>query len=137
MKNITSSVVLRLLEIAQAGLVDYWDLWFRPMPPQCQQNIKTALDRKTLKMKDKPPALTLKNLTGAFLVLLFGLGFSFLAFICELIISISNSHIHRLQKAASNSVNTAENTQDNPAVNAEVKNDDQEMNALNISVEIN
>lgn len=103
------------------------------MPPQCQQYIKTAktLDRKTLKTKDESPALTLKNLTGAFIVLLLGFSFSFLTFFCELIISIPNRHSRRLQKAGTNSANTAENTQINPAVNTEVENNSLEKNAVN------
>jgi hypothetical protein len=42
----------------QAGLIDYWDVWFRPMPPQCQENIKSykPIDSKALKTKDKSPA---------------------------------------------------------------------------------
>lgn len=121
----------RLLEIVEAGLVDYWDVWFRPMPPQCQQNIKSAkpVDSKTLKKKDKPPALTLRNLTGAFIVLLIGLSFSFLTFLGELIISIPNRQSR--QKAGSISVNVVENTRDEAAVNDEMENDIQDMNTLN------
>jgi hypothetical protein len=59
----------------QGGLVDYWDVWFRPMPPQCQGNIKSVNppNTKNLKTNNKSPALTLRNLTGAFIVLCFGL----------------------------------------------------------------
>ena len=89
----------------QAGLIDYWDVWFRPMPPQCQENIKSykPIDSKALKTKDKSPALTFKNLTGAFIVLLFGLSLSFLTFLCELIISIPKRHTRRFKKGGRNS----------------------------------
>jgi len=69
-------------------------------------------------MNDKPPALTLRNLTGAFIVLLFGLGISFLAFLCELIISLPNLHNRLLKKVQSDSVNFDKNTQVKPSVNA-------------------
>jgi ionotropic glutamate receptor len=120
--------------MAQAGLFDYWELLFRPVPPQCQENIKTAkpVEHKFLKTKDKSPALTLKNMTGAFIVLLFGLGFSFLTFLCELIISFPKRHTRRFQKAGSNSVNA-----NKVGVNGEMENDIQEINKLNESIEIN
>jgi hypothetical protein len=57
--------LLRLLELQQTGLIDYWDLWFRPMPPQCTGNVHSA--KQMPKNKLKP--LSLKNLTGAFLVI--------------------------------------------------------------------
>ncbi len=86
----------------QTGLIDYWDLWFRPMPLQCLDNIKSVYkpqNSKTLKMKNRPPALTLKNLTGAFIVLLLGFSLSFLAFLCERIISIPIRRSRQLQKS--------------------------------------
>jgi ionotropic glutamate receptor len=130
----------RLLEIMQAGLIVYWDVWFRPMSPQCQENIKSykPIDSKTLKTKDNSPALTFKNLTGAFIVLLFGLSLSFLTFLCELIISIPNRHTRRFQKGGSNSANLAGNTRNKPsAINNQVENDIQEVNALNHTDKIN
>ncbi|KAK4030531.1 hypothetical protein OUZ56_023775 [Daphnia magna] len=57
----------------------YWDIWFRPMPGQCIENIKSGYSMP----KNKHPPLSLKNLTGAFLVLLIGLCLSFLAFLGE------------------------------------------------------
>ncbi|EFX87008.1 hypothetical protein DAPPUDRAFT_235855 [Daphnia pulex] len=119
----TKTVNQGLLEIMQAGLVDYWDVWFRPMPPQCQGNIKSSVNpsgSKTLKMNNKPPALTISNLTGAFAVLLFGLGVSFLVFLCELIISISNRHNRLLRNARDNSVKIVKNARSKPKINAEV-----------------
>jgi hypothetical protein len=119
--------------MAQAGLFDYWELWFRPVPPQCQENIQTArtVDHKFMKTKDKPPALTFKNLTGAFIVLLLGLSLSFFTFLCELITTIPKQHKGRFQKAEINSVNAEENTQDMPVVNAEVENESLENSAFN------
>lgn len=111
--------IQRLLEIMQAGLVDYWDVWFRPMPPQCQGNIKSSVNpsgSKTLKNNNKSPALTISNLTGAFAVLLFGLSISFLVFLCELIISISisNRHNRLLRNARDNSVKLAKMLETSP-----------------------
>ena len=70
-------------------------------------------------MHDKKPALTLRNLTGAFIVLLFGFSLSFLVFLCEQLISLPNRHIRRLQEPRSNTKNFAKNTE----VDAEVGND--------------
>lgn len=129
----------RLLEIMQAGLIDYWDVWFRPMPPQCQENIKSfkPIDNKALKTKEKSPALTFKNLTGAFIVLLFGLSLSFLIFLCELIISIPKRHTRRFKKGGSNSANLAGNTRNKPSAINKVENDIQEMDASNHTDNIN
>ncbi len=74
------------MEIQQIGVVDFWDTWFRPMPPQC--NGKPQSGNK----KTKLSPLSLKNLTGAFLVLLVGLSLSLWAFVCEKIISIRERH---------------------------------------------
>jgi hypothetical protein len=70
------------LELQQTGLIDHWDTWFRPMPPQC--NGKPPMESK----KKKQLPLSLKNLTGAFVVLLVGLSLSFLAFLFEKIMSL-------------------------------------------------
>jgi hypothetical protein len=70
----------------QIGIIDYWDTWFRPMPPQCNgepQSEKTNPNNKVSR-------LNLKNLTGAFVVLLVGLSLSLLTFLCEIIISKLN-----------------------------------------------
>jgi hypothetical protein len=75
------------LEIQQIGLVDFWDSWFRPMPPQCDGKPQSGNKKK----KTTTP-LSLKNLTGAFLVLLVGLSLSLLAYLCEKIISIYERH---------------------------------------------
>ncbi|XP_046449181.1 ionotropic receptor 93a-like [Daphnia pulex] len=72
-----------LLELMQIGLIDHWDTWFRPMPPQC--NGKPPNGNKTKKLSP----LSLKNLTGAFLVLLVGLSLSILVFLIEKINSVS------------------------------------------------
>ena len=67
----------------QIGLIDYWDSWFRPMPPQC--NGKPPNENGS--QGNKLTRLTLKNLTGAFIVLSVGLNLSLLAFLCEMLIS--------------------------------------------------
>ncbi|EFX87003.1 hypothetical protein DAPPUDRAFT_312492 [Daphnia pulex] len=105
----TKTVNQGMLELMQTGIIDYWDLWFRPMPLQCLDNIKSVYkppNSKTLKMKNRPPALTLKNLTGAFIVLSLGFSLSFLAFLCEQIISISIRRSRQLQKSRSHTGNS-------------------------------
>lgn len=106
----------------QTGIIDHWDLWFRPMPLQCQGNIKSVdkpKSSKTLKMKNRPPALSLKNLTGAFIVLLIGFSLSFLAFLCEQIVSIPNRHNRRLEKTK------GDKFEQEPVVNVEIEVDTQ------------
>nr|CAH0100778.1 unnamed protein product [Daphnia galeata] len=74
----TKSINQGILELQQTGINDIWDLWFRPMPPQC--NGKPVQSPKTEK---KLSPLSLKNLSGAFLLLAFGLSLSFLVFLIE------------------------------------------------------
>ncbi|EFX82352.1 hypothetical protein DAPPUDRAFT_241436 [Daphnia pulex] len=59
----TPTISQGLLELMQIGLIDHWDTWFRPMPPQC--NGKPQSGNKT---KKTTTPLSLKNLTGAFLL---------------------------------------------------------------------
>ena len=68
-------------------------------------------------MKNRPPALSLKNLTGAFIVLLFGFSLSLLAFLCEQIISVSYRHSRRLEK------NKGDKIEQESTVNVEVEVD--------------
>ena len=72
-------IIKRIVELQENGLFGYWDLWFRTMPHKCIENIKET--------KDKNQPLSLKNLTGAFIVLAAGLSLSFLAFIHEQIMA--------------------------------------------------
>lgn len=67
------------MELRQSGLMDYWDLRFHPSSP-CTANTKSGY-------KKAETSISLKNLTGAFVVLLIGFSLSFLAFLCELIFS--------------------------------------------------
>ena len=76
--------MFRILELHQIGLVDFWDTWFRPMPPQCNGKPQQNVNKK----KNKVMPLSLNNLTGAFLVLLVGMSLSILAFLGEKIVSI-------------------------------------------------
>jgi hypothetical protein len=66
----------RILNLQENSLVNFWDTWFRPMPPQCNGKPQSG------KKKELSP-LSLKNLTGAFLVLLVGMSLSLLAFLGE------------------------------------------------------
>ncbi len=64
----------------EIGLINHWDLWFRPpMPRQCV-DMKNGLTQLSKRLT---PALTLKNLAGAFIVLLSGISISFLVHIYE------------------------------------------------------
>jgi ionotropic glutamate receptor len=82
-------VSFSVLEQQEMGLTDYWDRLLRPMPPQCTGKPQTG--KKTKKLSP----LTLKNLTGAFVVFLIGLSLSLLAFLGEKIISLSEQHRSR------------------------------------------
>ena len=74
----------RVLEFQQYGLRRYWELLNRPAFSHCQ-----AGRGKTPK---NSPALSLKNLTGAFVVLLIGTSLSLLSFIHERITCMANRH---------------------------------------------
>lgn len=89
----------------QIGLIDYWDSWFRPMPPQC-----TGKPQSENKSKgNKLTRLNMKNLTAAFIVLLVGLTFSLLAFLCEIIISnLAKRRRRQLQVESTTVVNVTE-----------------------------
>lgn len=76
----------RLLELQESGLIDYWDLWFRPMSGPCMKNGKGSGFKS--QGRNKHPPLSLKNLTGAFLVLSIGISLALWAFLCEKIISM-------------------------------------------------
>jgi hypothetical protein len=65
------------MDLHQTGLIDFWDTWFRPMPPQCDGKPKNS------EKGNKLTPLSLNNLTGAFIVLLVGLSLSLLTFLCE------------------------------------------------------
>jgi lipopolysaccharide export LptBFGC system permease protein LptF len=64
------------------------------MPPQCTGDIKSG-NRKS---KNRNSSLSLKNLTGPFLVLAIGVSLSLMAFIFENIISIPESHRRRRRR---------------------------------------
>jgi hypothetical protein len=91
---------VRILEVQQIGVVDFWDTWIRPMPPQCNGKPQSGNKKK------KTTPLSLKNLTGAFLVLSVGLSLSFLAFLVEKVISIRERHLshtnNKLQQESNN-----------------------------------
>ena len=71
----------RLNELRENGLFDFWDLWFRPMPRQCAANLKGKAEKESEYHGLR--RLSLKNLTGAFVVLSIGIGLSLLAFVNE------------------------------------------------------
>jgi hypothetical protein len=89
-------VGFRILELHQIGLVDFWDAWIRPMPLQCDG--KPPIVSK----KNKVNPLSLKNLTGAFLVLLVGMSLSILAFLGEKIVSIRQRRLAVVSRIINN-----------------------------------
>lgn len=89
----------------QIGLIDHWDSWFRPMPPQCTG--KPQIENKS--KGNKLTRLNMKNLTGAFIVLLVGLSLSLLAFLGEIIISnLGQRRRTQLQVESSTVINVTE-----------------------------
>jgi hypothetical protein len=65
------------MELQHTGIINFSDSWFRPMPPQCNGHAPPKPPRNQLS------SLSLKNLTGAFLLLIFSLSLSLLAFLVE------------------------------------------------------
>ena len=61
------------------GLKNYWDEWFRRIPPKCVENTKRVHKQQRV----QNPRLSVKNLTGAFVILVIGYVFALLAFIGE------------------------------------------------------
>jgi ionotropic glutamate receptor len=78
------------MELRQSGLMDYWDLRFHPSSP-CTANTKSGY-------KKAQTSISLKNLTGAFVVLLIGFSLSLLAFLCELIFSVPQRQMFKTKK---------------------------------------
>lgn len=77
-------MISSILELKEYGMIDDWIAKHRPRLPQsCQKS-----DSKTFKSKKKgrKVGLSLKNLSGAFLVLGLGVFLSFCTFIFELLI---------------------------------------------------
>nr|CAH0101813.1 unnamed protein product [Daphnia galeata] len=90
----TNSINKGIMELGQSGLLDYWEILFRPMPRQCQGKIQRGY--KSPENNQHPP-LSLKNLTGAFIILSIGFSLSILAFLVEQIISMSKRHRRQLR----------------------------------------
>ena len=81
----------RVLELYENGIFNHWDLWIRPYPRQCTANVNGLAEKQTKEVKLR--RLSLKNLTGAFIILSIGLGLSFLVCMCERIAFLgSRSH---------------------------------------------
>nr|CAH0101820.1 unnamed protein product [Daphnia galeata] len=76
----TDTINQGIMEFQQSGFFYLWEDWFNPMPPKCLANTKG----RNQKHQTKPSAISLKNLTGAFVVLLTGFSLSVLAFLFEL-----------------------------------------------------
>lgn len=63
------------------GLLDIWTQWYQPDVRQCLDKADKIMQSKP--SKNNPPQLSLKNLTGAFVVLVVGYLVTFLAFVSE------------------------------------------------------
>ena len=61
------------------------------MPPQCDGK-PVKIRKQKSPGNGKPSRLSLKNLTGAFVILSFGMSHSFLVFLCEKIISMMSKN---------------------------------------------
>ncbi|XP_046642705.1 ionotropic receptor 21a-like [Daphnia pulicaria] len=85
----TKSINQGLLDLIQTGIINYWDLWFRPMPGKCMRNFNSGFNMPD--EKHKP--LSLKNLSGAFVVIAVGLSLSLLAFLGEMIVSMKPARL--------------------------------------------
>ena len=70
----------RILEMWQLGLMDFWESMFRQIPGQCLGNVKQI---RTPKHVTRIP-LSLKNLTGAFIVWGIGCLLALIVFLGEL-----------------------------------------------------
>lgn len=70
------------------GLLDLWSKWYQPNPQQFLDTADKMMRQKPSSEKG-PPRLSLKNLTGAFVVLLIGCRLvSFIVFLAENILSL-------------------------------------------------
>ena len=65
--------------MAENGLMNFWETWFRPIPPQCSANVKGQVEKGAKQPELR--RLSLKNLTGAFVVLIVGISLSLVIFI--------------------------------------------------------
>lgn len=64
------------------GLIEFWTQWYQPDVRQCLVKADKILSRQQ-HSSDDPPRLSLKNLTGAFAILIGGTILSLLVFIVE------------------------------------------------------
>jgi ionotropic glutamate receptor len=99
----------RIMELAQSGLMDYWDLKFHPSSP-CTANTKSGYK------KAETSKISLKNLTGAFVVLLIGFSLSLLAFLCELIFSVPQRQMFKTKKVVNLVMESPTNAEE-PTIN--------------------
>jgi ionotropic glutamate receptor len=67
------------------GLLDFWAKWYQPDVRQCLEKADNIMQLKKSSKKDST-RLSLKNLTGAFVILIVGYLVSFVAFLAEKIL---------------------------------------------------
>jgi hypothetical protein len=70
----------------QFGLIQHWGKQFIPQPDECLNNYQDKPDK---------PRISLKNLSGAFLVLLVGSTASLFAFIIEKIVYYHKKNLNK------------------------------------------
>ena len=66
-----------ILELRQYGLIQHWEKNFAPQPNECATKYSEIPNK---------PRISLKNLSGAFLLLIVGLSIATLVFIIETIV---------------------------------------------------
>lgn len=66
----------------EKGLIRYWDQWFRRIPAQCIENTRKVIHKQP---RVKNPRLSLKKLTGAFMIILVGYVLALFSFFVEVI----------------------------------------------------
>ena len=82
-------VIIRIPELRDFGLLDFWAKRFQPDLRQCLDEAgKIMQPKKSTGRKDSLSRLSIKNLTGAFVVLAVGYLVSFLVFLAEKIVSL-------------------------------------------------
>ena len=69
-----------MIELEERGFMIYWDQLYYRVPSKCLANTKKEKQKKA---PDNKSRLSLKNLTGAFIVLLVGYALAILSFIFE------------------------------------------------------
>lgn len=90
-------ILCSILEMRDYGLVDVWTQWYQADVHKCHDKADKIVSRERTS-SDNPPRLSLKNLTGAFVILIGGIILSFLVYVAEKLFFM----INEMGKNASN-----------------------------------